>query len=73
MFNSMRGLAEHRVEVCIAFRGSQEVCRTAAGATVEEATRKAKDNACAFVASGVTDSLACSNTTPTRVTPLDDK
>lgn len=53
-------------EVCITFRGRTQ-CRSALGATREEATRTATDNACAFLASGMTDSVACTNTPPTRV------
>jgi len=54
----------HRCSVCINFRG-QEVCRTVDGATEQEARSSAITNACAFLASGVTDSLACERTQPT--------
>jgi hypothetical protein len=54
-------------EVCITFHG-HTVCRSASGPTQDEAVRTATDNACAFLASGMTDSIRCSNTPPTRVT-----
>ena len=39
-----------------------------AGSSEEEALRTATDNACAFLASGMTDSIACSKTAPDSVT-----
>ena len=68
IYSSMN-LAQHRVEVCMTFNG-QTSCRTAAGATQETALRTAIDNACAGIASGVTDSIACSNTQPSKETWL---
>jgi hypothetical protein len=65
VYSSMN-LSEHRVEVCITFNGNS-ACRTAAGATEEFARRTATTNACAQLASGVTDSIACENTQPTSV------
>jgi hypothetical protein len=59
-------LAGHRVEVCITFNGRTN-CRTAAGASEEFARRTATTNACAQIASGVTDSIACENTPPNSV------
>ena len=47
----------HRVEVCMQFNG-QTNCRVASGATEENAMRAAITNACALIASGVTDSHA---------------
>jgi hypothetical protein len=55
-----------RVEVCMAFGGRTE-CRTASGASVEEAQRTAVQNACAMLASGMTDSIACDRTPPAKV------
>jgi len=60
---STMGLNQFSVEVCMAFQGAR-ACRTAAGANREEALRTATDNACAFLASGRTDSMACSRTPP---------
>ena len=56
-----------RCEVCIQFRGMQD-CRTVDGATEKEALRAAITNACAQLSSGVTDSLACERTQPTKAT-----
>jgi hypothetical protein len=67
MWTSTRDLSSIRVEVCMEFRG-RTACRTAAGASREQAERTARDNACALIASGMTDSIACSNTPPKSVT-----
>ncbi len=53
-----------RCEVCIRFRG-REVCRAVDGTTEAEALMAATTNACARLASGVTDTLACERTPPT--------
>jgi len=50
-------------EVCITFQG-RTACRAAVGATEQEATRTATQNACAFIASGMTQSVQCGNQTP---------
>lgn len=63
---STLGNAKYRCEVCVSYQGRQ-ACRTAAAATQEQAERTAKENACAQIASGVTDSIACGNTTPISV------
>lgn len=60
---STLGMRKHRVEVCMEFNG-QTSCRTAAGRTVDRARRAAIDNACATIASGVGDSIACQNKPP---------
>lgn len=57
---------QKRVEVCVTFNGRTE-CRTASGPTEGEAQRTAIQNACALLASGMTDSIACDRTAPTRV------
>ena len=64
---SSLNLAKYRVEVCMTFHG-QTNCRTASGSTEAFAQRTAVTNACAAIASGVTDSIACENTPPTKVT-----
>lgn len=64
------GLSRHRVEVCIEFHGRTE-CRTASASTREAARRAATDNACAMLASGMADSMACSNTPPASLKWLD--
>jgi hypothetical protein len=66
---STLNLAKHRVEVCLTFHGNSS-CRTASGTTEEFARRTATTNACSQVSSGVTDSIACENTQPDKVTVL---
>ena len=66
---STMNLATHRVEVCMQFNG-QTNCRTASGASAEFARRTAISNACATIASGVTESMACEGSTPTRINVL---
>lgn len=53
-------------EACVTFRGRTQ-CRSAVGPDREQATRTAIDNACAFLASGMTDSIQCANTPPDSV------
>lgn len=53
-------------EVCITFRGRSD-CRTVAGATLNEARSAAVTNVCALMSSGVTDTLACERTPPTKI------
>ena len=64
------GLKRHRVEVCVEFQGRKS-CRTAAGSTKQQALRTATENACGLIASGMTDSMACSQTPPVSVRYLE--
>jgi hypothetical protein len=66
---SSLNLTQHRVEVCIDFKG-QSRCKIASGSTKEGALRTASDNACGEMAGGVTDTLACGRTEPSKVTWL---
>ncbi len=59
-------LAQHRVEVCMEFNGMTS-CRTVSGPDKKDTLRTAVSNACATIASGVTDSIACSQTEPKSV------
>lgn len=72
MIVSTTGLASHRVEVCMEFEG-RSACRTAAGATEEEARSTALQNACALISSGVSGTVRCQNTAPVKVTVLGEK
>jgi hypothetical protein len=67
-------VSDYECQVCMAF-GGQEVCRTVTGKTEEEGLRSAIDNACALLAGGVTDTLRCSRTRPTRAScrPLESR
>jgi hypothetical protein len=68
IFNAALDNLGHVCEVCKTFRGTTE-CREAAGRTAEEAARTAGDTACALLgARGMTLSIECGNTPPTRVT-----
>jgi hypothetical protein len=53
----------YRVEVCMEFQG-RGTCRTASASTEEQALRTATENACALIASGVTESIQCTSHTP---------
>ena len=59
-----------RVTVCMSFNGRSD-CRTAAGTTRDFALRTAVTNACALIASGVTDTVNCEQSQPVSVTWLD--
>ena len=60
------GLGQYSCEVCMEFNGRQK-CRSAAGATREEAQRTATDNVCSFLASGMTESIRCTQTPPVNL------
>ena len=72
MYTSTQGLSRHRVEVCVEYEG-RSACRTASAATPEKARETATVNACAQISSGMTDSMRCQGSTPTKVTVLDAK
>ena len=59
-------ISGYRCTVCIDFRG-EGVCRTVDGPSEREARSSAITNVCAFLASGVTDSLACERTQPAKI------
>ncbi|MBZ5601392.1 MAG: hypothetical protein LAO79_03715 [Acidobacteriia bacterium] len=61
------GTSANRVEVCMQYDG-RVACRTAAGSTKDFALRAATSNACAQIASGVTDTIKCEHADPVRVT-----
>lgn len=58
-------VSEYECEVCIDFEGRRN-CRTVKAATEEEALRGAIDNTCAQLAGGVTDTMRCSRTAPSK-------
>lgn len=71
VYSSMH-IAKYRVEVCVAYSGRTE-CRTASADSQDHALRSAQSNACALIASGVTDTMQCEHSTPTSVKWLDTK
>ena len=66
------GNNRYRCQVCVVFRGRQ-ACRVAGASTEAQAQRTAMENACAEIASGVTDSMACGSTQPASVVWLTRK
>lgn len=66
MYFAMKGQTQHSCEVCIEFNGHTQ-CRSAKGPTTKEATQTASDNACALLASGMNESMACGRTEPKSV------
>ena len=71
LYSSM-GLRTNRVEICVEYQGLR-ACRTASGETRENAIRTATSNACAQIASGMTDTMACEHKPPVKQTMLDGK
>ena len=63
---STLGNARYRCEACMTYLG-RSACRTASAQTREQAERTAIENACAQIASGVTESNQCGNTRPDRI------
>ncbi len=59
-------LSEYQCEICMDFEGGS-ICRSVIGKTEVEAVRTGIDNACAHLASGVTDSMRCQRTPPKSV------
>jgi hypothetical protein len=55
------------VEVCMVFHGQRD-CRKARATDRQQALRTAITNACAQLASGVTDTGQCENTPPDSIT-----
>jgi hypothetical protein len=53
----------YRVEVCMAYQ-DRSACRTVSAKTERAAIRAASDNACADIASGVTDTMKCTAAEP---------
>jgi hypothetical protein len=66
MYTSFQGMSSHRVEVCMEFHG-RAACRTASASSKDQALRAATDNACAQISSGMTDSIACTQSMPKSV------
>lgn len=71
VYTSM-GNNRYRCEVCVVY-GGRKACRMAGASTEAQAQRTATENACAEIASGVTDSMACENRQPASVIWLTHK
>ncbi len=70
-YSSMHGV-KYRVNICVTFQGRAE-CRTASADSREHAQRAAQSNACALIASGVTETMQCEHLDPTSIKWLDSK
>ena len=66
---STMGLSGHKVEVCMEFEG-RNACAITSGSSKDFALRTAMQTACANIASGVTQTMGCQNTNPSKVTWL---
>jgi hypothetical protein len=71
LYSSMH-IAKYRAEVCVEF-GGRTSCRTASADSEAHALRSAQSNACALIASGVTDTMQCERSNPTSVKWLETK
>lgn len=60
--NSMT-LQAHSCNVCMEYKGRSK-CREVAAATIDGAREGAVLNACAFISSGMRDSMECQRTRP---------
>jgi len=67
---STLGTNRFHCEVCVTYQG-RTACRTASAQSREQAQRTATENACAQIASGITESNQCENTAPDRIRWLD--
>jgi hypothetical protein len=63
---STMSAAEHTCDVCLEFAG-ERVCRSGAGATVEEAQRAAQESVCGGNTSGMAEAITCRNQRPVSV------
>ena len=63
---SSLSVGQVRCEVCIEYRGNR-ACRAVDGENEMQARTSAINNACALLASGVTDTMACERTPPSSL------
>jgi len=56
----------YRVEICMAYQG-HSACKTVSARSEEAALRSGRENACADISSGVTDTVRCQNTDPQSI------
>ena len=61
----LRQMMAVECEVCVNYQGRTN-CATAAGADEMEAARSAQSTACAPIAGGMSDSIACDRATPEK-------
>ncbi len=63
---STMNLAKYKAEVCVEFNGRTQ-CRTASAVSEEDTVRAASNVACATLANGVTEVMACEHNSPATV------
>jgi len=63
---STLGLAKYKVEICVQYNGRTS-CRSASGSSREDTYRAAMNNACALIASGVTETMQCESSQPVSI------
>ena len=56
----------YRVQVCMAYQG-RSACKTVSAKSEEAALRSGRENACADISSGVTDTIRCQGSDPQNV------
>lgn len=61
--------ARYRVHLCMDYQGRNN-CATASGNTEQFAIQTATTNACATIASGVTETMQCEHSSPSSVSWL---
>ena len=64
IYNSFQ-VSQFQCTVCITFDGQSE-CRTVTGHTEAEGLQSAANNVCALLTSGMTNSIRCTRTAPTK-------
>jgi hypothetical protein len=65
LYSTLRG-PRFRVEACMAYQG-RTACKTVSARSEQAALRSAAENACADIASGVTDTMRCEQSEPVRL------
>lgn len=67
-----RSVVQTECELCVTFNG-MTTCRRGSGADAEAAQRAAQKAACAVMAGGMNESIACDNTPATNVQCTTDR
>jgi len=65
IYSSVHG-PRYRVEVCMSYQG-RSACKTVSAKSQDGALRSGRENACADISSGVTNTVQCENTDPQSV------
>ena len=68
LYSTLAG-KRYRAEVCMTFHG-RSACKTVTGKSEESVLRGGITNACADIASGVTETMSCEQSPPQKVTWL---